>query len=260
MVGSKPPNSGSKSFPPLCLLTDSSNHGHYSLFTRVQGSSFVALLVYVDDIVLASNDPEAISQLTNFLNNQFRLKDLSPLKFFLGIEIARSAKGISICQRKYALEILNYCGLLAAKPTKFPMDSNLKLSQSDGELLDDPAVYRRLVGRLLYLTITRLDLSYAVQSLSQFMAHPRQPQLHAAYSVLRYLKISPGQGPFFPSSSQFHLKAFCDLDWAGSLILIGLLVGIVCFWGIHLSPRNPRSRTLCHDLLPKPNIDGIHHL
>jgi hypothetical protein len=77
----------------------------YSLFTRLQGTSFIALLVYVDDILIASNDTAAVTLLTEFLNSQFRLKDLGPVKFFLGLEIARNSSGISICQRKYALDI-----------------------------------------------------------------------------------------------------------------------------------------------------------
>jgi hypothetical protein len=124
----------------------------YSLFTRSIGTSFMALLVYVDDIVLASNDSDAITSFTKLLNQQFKLKDLGPLKFFLGLEIARKSTGISICQRKYALEILEDSGLLAAKPAKFPMDSNLKLSRDEGPLLSDPTSYRRLVGRLLYIS------------------------------------------------------------------------------------------------------------
>lgn len=96
---------------------------------------FVALLVYVDDIVIASDNNQAISQLTAFLNSQFRLKDLGPLKFFLGLEFARNAKGISLCQRKYALEILEDSGLLASKHVGFPMESNLKLSRSTGNFL-----------------------------------------------------------------------------------------------------------------------------
>jgi len=143
----------------------------YSLFTRAQASSFIAfnLLVYVDDIVIASDNVAAISDLTQFLHSVFNLKDLGPLKFFLGIKVACSAKRISIFQRRYALEILKDSGVLG--------DLNLKLSQGDGELIDDLSSYRRLVGRLVYLTITRPDLSYLVQLLSQFMDSPRKPHI-----------------------------------------------------------------------------------
>jgi hypothetical protein len=187
----------------------------YSLFTRLQGTSFIALLVYVDDILIASNDTAAVTLLTEFLNSQFRLKDLGPVKFFLGLEIARNSSGISICQRKYALDILRDSGLLAAKPVTFPMEANLKLSKDSGTLLPDPSQYRRLIGRLIYLTITRPDIAYPVQVLSQYMASPRQPHLDAALRILRYLKHAPGQGLLYPSHSDFKLKAFCDSDWAG---------------------------------------------
>jgi hypothetical protein len=163
----------------------------YSLFTRLQGSIFVAILVYVDDIIIATNDSTSISPLTYFLDTQFKLKDLGPLKFFLGLEIARNSKGISICQKKYALDILEDDGLLAAKPVTFPMETNLKLSRTSGESLVDPTSYRRLVGRLLYLTITRPDIAYSVQILSQFMESPRQPHFDVVVRVLRYIKSAP---------------------------------------------------------------------
>jgi hypothetical protein len=169
----------------------------YTLFTRTQGSSFIALLVYVDDIVIASNDSVAVSQLIVVLNDKFKLKDLGPLKFFLGLEIARNKDGISLSQRKYALEILEDTGFLASKPAKFPMEPNVKFTKTSGSLLEDPTSYRRLVGRLLYLTITRPDISFAVQVLSQFMDQPRTSHLEAANRVLRYIKASPGQGLFF---------------------------------------------------------------
>jgi hypothetical protein len=190
-----------------CFIQSKSD---YSLFTRMEGCVFIALLVYVDDVILASNNSTAIVQFIASLNQQFKLKDLGTLKFFLGLEVARSDKGITLSQRKYALEILEDSGLLVAKPSKFPMEQNIKLSRDDSVLLEDPTSYRRLIGRLIYLIITRPDLAFVVQCLSQYMDQPKQPHVEAAHWVLRYIKSSHGQGLFFPSSSNFRLKAFCD--------------------------------------------------
>jgi hypothetical protein len=184
----------------------------YSLFTKIVDSSFIVLLVYVDGIVLASNDSKITDEFIVFLNTRFKLKDLSPLKFFLGLEIAYITKGITLCQRKFAFDILNDAGHLAAKPAKFLMEPNIKFPATEGALLEDPTVYRRLVGRLLYLTTTWPDLTYSVHTLNQFMQSPRQPHMAAALRVLRYIKSAPGQGLFFPFSSTCHLKAFCDFD------------------------------------------------
>ncbi|RVW94271.1 Retrovirus-related Pol polyprotein from transposon TNT 1-94 [Vitis vinifera] len=175
----------------------------YSLFTCRKGKSFTALLIYVDDILITGNDVNAIVALKQFLHSHFRIKDLGDLKYFLGIEVSRSKKGISISQRKYTLEILKDGGFLGAKPVNFPMEQNIKLSDS-GELLKDPSQYRRLVGRLIYLTITRPDITYSVHVLSRFMHAPRRPHMEAALRVLRYLKNSPGQVSSIPYLSSFR--------------------------------------------------------
>uniref|UniRef100_A0A2N9GYX7 Uncharacterized protein n=1 Tax=Fagus sylvatica TaxID=28930 RepID=A0A2N9GYX7_FAGSY len=165
----------------------------YSLFTKQEGESFLVLLVYVDDILITCNNHEAIDQLKVFLDKQFKLKDLGNLRYFLGLEVARSTTGISLGQRKYALDIINDSGLLGSKPSKFPMEQNCKLSRSEGELLKEPGNYRRLVGRLLYLTLTRPDITFAVHRLSQFMDQPREPHMQAASRVVQYVKNSPGK-------------------------------------------------------------------
>lgn len=103
---------------------------------------------------------------------------------------------------------------MGAQPILFPMEQNLKLNNDDGELLHDPATYRRLVGRLIYLTITRPNIVHAVHILSQFMQSPRTTHKEAAIRLLHYLKRSPGQGILLPASNNFQLKGYCDSNWA----------------------------------------------
>ncbi|XP_031249394.1 uncharacterized protein LOC116107227 [Pistacia vera] len=143
----------------------------------------------------------------------FKLKDLGGLKYFLGLEIAQSKQGIALSQRHYTLQLLEDSGYLACKPTVVPMDPKLRLTATEGELLSDITHYRRLVGKLLYLTLSRPDITFAVHKLTQFLAQPHLPHLKAMHHLLRYLKNSPGQGLLFSSHSSLQLKAFSDSDW-----------------------------------------------
>ncbi|KAL8139335.1 hypothetical protein V2J09_005356 [Rumex salicifolius] len=122
------------------------------------------------------------------LDDAFTIKDLGEIRYFLGLEVARSEDGIVLNQRKYVYDILQDSKLVDCKAARFPMQRNLKLSIDQGQLLDDQELYRRLVGRLLYLNLTRPDISYASQHLSQFVSSPRVPHLAAALHVVRYLK------------------------------------------------------------------------
>ncbi|XP_031280995.1 uncharacterized protein LOC116139469 [Pistacia vera] len=199
---------------PLLLLLDFINLKLIIVSSLLDGTSFTALLAYVDDIIVAGNCSSSIASLKTFLNTHFKIKDLGTLHYFLGLKVARSSKGIHLCQRKYALDILADLGTLGSKPLKIPLDQNFKISKTTGVPLVDPSPYRRLIGRLLYLTITRPDICYAVQLLSQFMDHPTSTHMATAHKVLRYIKAAPGQGILLSSKSQLQLKAFCDSDWA----------------------------------------------
>ncbi|KAK3006744.1 hypothetical protein RJ639_017556 [Escallonia herrerae] len=181
--------------------------------TPAKGISFTTILIYVDNILLTGNDLQEIERLKKFLLKRFHIKDLQDLKYFLGIEFSRSKKYIFMSQRKYALDILQDSGLLGVCPDKFSMEQNLKLTHTDGILLSDPTKYRRLVGRLIYLTITRPDIVYSVRTLSQSMHEPRKPHWNAAIRIFKYIKGNPGQGSLFPSTNNLALKAFCDSDW-----------------------------------------------
>lgn len=140
--------------------------------------------MYDDDILIASDNKQAVDELKVLLDQQFKLKILGDLKFFLGLKVARTTDGINLCQRKYKLELLSDAGMLGCKLAKIPMDPNLKLNKYEGKEVQDPSSYRRLVGRLLYLTITKPDTTFAMHRLSQFTAHPRKPHLNATNKVV----------------------------------------------------------------------------
>ena len=171
------------------------------------------MLVYVDDLIIVGNSSSYCTSFKSYLNKCFRIKDLGSLKYFLGIEVTRMDSGIFLSQRKYVLDILTECGMLGSRPSSFPMEQHHRLSTCSSDLLSDPAKYRRLVGRLIYLTITRPELSYSLHVLAQFMQEPRQGHWDAAMRVLRYLKQSPAQGIFLRPHS-LELEAYCDSDWA----------------------------------------------
>lgn len=149
-----------------------------------------------------------------YLSSCFRMKDLGLCKYFLGIEVARGLSGIYLCQRKYALDIISEVGLLGSRPVAFPLDQNHQLAISESDDLPDPARYRRLVGRLIYLAVTRPDISYAIHILNKFMKQPKVDHWDAVLRVVRFLKGNPGQGILLRSYSPLTLTAWCDSDWS----------------------------------------------
>ncbi|CAH9140336.1 unnamed protein product [Cuscuta epithymum] len=207
------------------------SYSDYSLFTWCRDNISLHVLVYVDDLIIAGNDSDAITAFKHYLHTCFHMKDLGHLKYFLGVEVARSAVGIYLCQRKYTLDIISEAGLLGAKPASFPMEQHHGLALANGELLADAEPYRRLVGRLIYLSFTRPDVAYAVHILSQFMQAPCQEHWHAALRVVRYLKGCPGQGILLSSSCDLLLSGWCDSDWASCPLTRRSLSGWVVFLG-----------------------------
>ena len=151
------------------------SYSDYSLFTLHRGSTQLNVLVYVDDLIISGNDSAALVSFKEYLRSCFHMKDLGVLKYFLGIEVARSGDGLFLCQRKYSLDIVADAGLLGAKPASVPMTQNHSLALTTGALLDDPERFRRLLGRLIYLSFTRADLAYAVHILAQFLRPSTAP-------------------------------------------------------------------------------------
>ena len=227
------------------LLDFMHSYANYSLFTYKKDGKFMALLVYVDDLVLTGNDPSICASFKQYLNQCFYIKDLRPLKYFLGIEVARNSQGLFLCQRKYALDIIEECGLLGCKPTESPMEVNHNLAMATGAPLQNATQYRRLIGRLIYLIITRPELSYAVHILSQFLQNPREDHMEAARRVLRYLKGNPGQGILLRSNSNLQGSAYCDSDWGAHPLLRHSLTDVlVRLGGFPISWKTKKQGTV----------------
>ncbi|KAI3494584.1 hypothetical protein L1887_40716 [Cichorium endivia] len=187
----------------------------HSLFIWDKNGVYIAILIYVDDVLIVGNNLDRIQQTKRRLDDAFSIKDLGQLKYFLGIEVAKTRDGLVLSQRKYVLDILKDSGMLGCKPSSFPIEQNLKLDRGETEEQVDASQYRRLIGRLMYLQATRPNVTYAVNALSQFVANPRQTHMEALTRVLRYLKGTAGQGILLPKAGEPVLTAFCDSDWLG---------------------------------------------
>ncbi|GJX46110.1 retrovirus-related pol polyprotein from transposon TNT 1-94 [Tanacetum coccineum] len=185
-----------------------------ALFIKSDTSSFTAVLVYVDDLLITGSSQTKIQNLKSQLSSHFHMKDLGELNYFLGLEICKGDQGIFVSQKKYALDLLKEPGLSNAKAYKMPMDSDVKLQADIGTPLPDPEVYKRYIGTLIYLTITRPDICYIVLLLSQFMQNPTSVHMQAVKHLLRYLLNSPGQGILLAHKSVVQLTAYCNSDWA----------------------------------------------
>ncbi|XP_058746738.1 uncharacterized mitochondrial protein AtMg00810-like [Vicia villosa] len=186
----------------------------HSLFVKYSNTNITILLVYVDDVLLTGNSLEDLTFIKNTLQEAFKIKDLGTLKYFLGSEVSHSSKGISLCQRKYCLDLLTDSCLLGSKPASTPSDPSIKLCFDDAKHFPDIPAYRRLVGCLIYLNTMRPDITFITQQLSQFLSKPSITHHNVACRVLRYLKSCLGEGLFFPCSSKPCLLGFSDADWA----------------------------------------------
>ena len=185
-----------------------------ALFVHNSSRGRTLLLLYVDDMLITGDDSEYIAFVKARLSEQFLMSDLGPLRYFLGIEVSSTSDGIYLSQEKYIQDLLDRSSLTDHRIVETPIELNLHLRTTDGEPLTDPTRYRHIVGSLVYLGVTRPDISYAVHILSQFVSAPTHLHYSHLLRVLRYLRGTITRRLFFPRSSSFQLQAYSDATWA----------------------------------------------
>lgn len=204
-----------------------------SLFVLSHQSDLVYVLVYVDDILITGNNSQLVDHIIKGLGSDFALKDLGVLHYFLGIEVLHTPSGMMLSQAKYAKDLLIKAGMDDCRPCASP--SSIKSTTLASDLsFESPEFYRTLVGSLQYLTLTRPELSYAVNSVCQHMHHPLDSHFTAVKRILRYVKGSLDQGLCFSKGNSLHVTAFSDADWAGDALDRRSTGGYCVFLGTNL--------------------------
>jgi histone deacetylase 1/2 len=175
------------------------------------------MLIYVDDIVVASSSEKAVNALLHDLGLDFALKDLGDLHYFLGIEVRKVHDGIILSREKYANDLLHRVNMQICKTVDTPLSMSDKLSLTDGEVLrgNDSTNYRSIIGALQYITLTRPDIAFSVNKVCQFLHAPTTVHWTAVKRILRYLRGTISLGLRLSKSSSTIVSAFSDADWAG---------------------------------------------
>jgi hypothetical protein len=182
-----------------------------NLYFKVMNNEPVILLLYVDDLFLTGEE-NLITKCKKKLVAEFEMKDLGPMHYFLGLEVWQSPEKIFLNQGMYAIEILKRFDMLECKAMNTPMETNLKLMVDTSSELIDATLYRQIIGSLVYLTNTRPDICFVVNTLSRYLVEPRDVHLVAAKHVMRYLKDILDYGLCYTRDHDFKLYGYTNSD------------------------------------------------
>ncbi|XP_057740381.1 uncharacterized mitochondrial protein AtMg00810-like [Arachis stenosperma] len=186
---------------------------------------------YVDDIIFGSANEDLCADFAKLMTNEFDIRMMGELNFFLGLQIKQTAEGIFIHQEKYAKELVKKFGLECAKPMGTPMHHNIKLDKDEHAKDVDETRYRGVIGSLMYLTSSRPDIIQSVGVCSRFQSKPKESHLSAVKRIIRYVLGTTDYGLWFPKTDFFQLVGFCDANFAGVRIDRRSTSGMCCFVG-----------------------------
>jgi hypothetical protein len=192
------------------------NPADHCVYKKQVGDKIIIVVVWVDDLVIASNSMKLMEEFKTSMKSQFRMKDLGAITSFLGIDFKQSQGEIKMNQSRFILKILERFGMTDCKPRSTPCEQRF---ESTGVQMSEGRQYREIVGSLIYImTCTRPDLSWIVSKLSQTLSNPKEGDLVAAKHVLRYLKGSINyEICFTKSNAELQVLAYSDSDWASCL-------------------------------------------
>jgi hypothetical protein len=213
------------------------------LFVYNRDGATAYLLLYVDDMILSASTPSLLRHVIARLHDAFAVKDMGPMRHFLGIHVRRDSAGIFLSQSQYAEELLERAGMANCKPVATPADTKSKPSSSDGAFLADATTYRSIAGALQYLTISRPDIAYAVQQVCLHMHAPRDVHQLMLKRILRYIKGTLRMGIQLHAARSQTITVYSDADWAGCQDTRRSTFGFCVFLGDSLISWSSKRQT-----------------
>nr|GFA12441.1 uncharacterized mitochondrial protein AtMg00810-like [Tanacetum cinerariifolium] len=187
-----------------------------TLFITKHEEDILLVQIYVDGIIFGSTNSKLSKRFEKLMRNKFEMSMMEELKFFLGIQINQSPRGIFINQAKYAQEILKKHGITSCDSVGTPMATKHLDADLSGTPIDQTK-YRSMVGALMYLTASRPNIMHATCYCARYQAKPTEKHLTAVKRIFRYRKDTIHMGLWYPKDTGFELTAFSDSDHAGCL-------------------------------------------
>ncbi|GJQ89838.1 putative ribonuclease H-like domain-containing protein [Tanacetum coccineum] len=187
-----------------------------TLFIKKDKNDIMLVQVYVDDIIFGSTKRSWCDEFEALMKSRFQMSSMGELTFFLGLQVKQKEDGIFISQDKYVAEILKKFDFVSVKTASTPIETQKSLTKDEEAADVDVHLYRSMIGSLMFLTISRPDIMFAVCACSRFQVTPKTSYLNAVKRIFRYLKGKPKLGLWYPRVSSFDLEAYSDSDYAGA--------------------------------------------
>jgi hypothetical protein len=187
-----------------------------TLFIRNQGTHKLIAQIYVDDIIFRASLDSLAHEFSEEMKQEFEMSMIGELNYFLGLQVKQTAEGIFISQSKYAKDLVKRFGLDGKSRARTPMSTSVKISSDLAGKFVDPSLYRSMIGSLLYLTASRLDIAFSVGVCARFQANPKESHLTAVKRIIRYVNDTLLYGIWYSRETNLVVSGYSDADWAGN--------------------------------------------
>ncbi|GKB73072.1 retrovirus-related pol polyprotein from transposon TNT 1-94 [Tanacetum coccineum] len=185
-----------------------------TLFTRRHEDDILLVQIYVDDIIFGSIKPFFAKRFGKVMKDNFEMPMIGEMKFFLGLQVHQSPRGIFICQSQYTMDILKKHGMEKCDTVSTPMATTKLDADLQGTPVDQTK-YHSMIGGLMYLTTSRPDIAYATFVCACYQARPTNKHLKEVKRIFRYLRQTINIGLWYSKDFGFELIAYADADHAG---------------------------------------------